>query len=60
VLFRGRAAIGEALLSPAKRREPVEREKGSETGFHKGRSITRDAVISAGFANPSPTAGDTK
>jgi hypothetical protein len=38
----------------------VEREKGSETGFHNRRSITRDAAISAGFANPSPTAGDTK
>jgi hypothetical protein len=32
----------------------IEREKGSETGFHKGRRITRDANILAGFANPDP------
>jgi hypothetical protein len=32
----------------------VEREKGSETGFHKGRRITRDANILAGFADPDP------
>jgi len=31
-----------------------QREKGSETGFHKGRRITRDANILAGFENPDP------
>jgi hypothetical protein len=36
------------------------REQGSETGITKGRSITRDAVISAGFANPSWTARDVR
>jgi hypothetical protein len=30
------------------------RERGSETGFHKGRRITRDANILAGFENPDP------
>lgn len=29
-------------------------EKGSETGIHRGRSITRDPHDSAGFANPDP------
>jgi hypothetical protein len=30
----------------------MEREKGSETGIHRGRSFTRDPHNSAGFANP--------
>jgi hypothetical protein len=34
---------------------PWERDTGSETGANKGRSITRDAVLSAGFANPGST-----
>jgi hypothetical protein len=34
---------------------PWEREKGSETGITKGRSFTRDAAFTAGFANPDPT-----
>jgi hypothetical protein len=41
-----------------------EREKGSETGFYKGRRITRGADILAGFENPDPrrhaTCADTK
>ncbi len=34
---------------------PVEREKGSETGIYKGRSITRDASFHAGCDNPDLT-----
>jgi glutathione S-transferase len=35
-------------------RNDLEREKGSETGFHRGRSFTRDPRNFAGFVNPVP------
>jgi hypothetical protein len=46
--------VGVGLTHQAPPPKIFEREKGSETGIHKGRRITRDAVFSAGFANSDP------
>jgi hypothetical protein len=46
--------------APQRATGSTERDTGSEIGFTTGRTITRDALFSAGFANPVPTGRDVQ